>query len=173
MEKATAHYQAIPGVISATVGYIAEGTVGTAATPIQIRAVDSNTFAHTGIWTPQDSSQTLTSLMSALAIQRSAAISVNEVPVIVDANTMNSLALQIGDGFTVSVNGLLYSTLNCRIIAVVEHIPTINNTRDLASVGDYTPPGGILLDYTTYNAVYNLDFQNYILGDQTSHHKGP
>jgi hypothetical protein len=67
---------------------------------------------------------------------------------------MQKLDLRIGSRFIVNVNTLTYGTLNCLVIAEVQHLPTVNNNDDTGTVGDYTSPGGILLDYTTYAAVY-------------------
>ena len=146
----TAKYSTISGVTSVTVGYTGTGvTAGTAPTlPLQIRAVDARTFAHTAIWTPQYSSQSLTSLMAQLVARHGAAAN---VPVIVDAVTMNTLGLQVNDSFTLSVDNLPYSTLNCMVIAEVQHIPTINNSD---TVGSSAQPGGVLLDYTTFATDY-------------------
>jgi ABC-type antimicrobial peptide transport system permease subunit len=160
-----AEYQAIPGAIAATVGYSGEGTAGGGSLPVQIRAVDAGTFAHTAIWTPQDSSQSLASLMAELVAQRNAAIGINFVPVIVDRSAVNTLKLQIGSTFTVGVNGLQYSTLNCLVIDEVEHIPTINDDTRPGDVGSYSPPVGILLDYTTYAAIYTQDYKAFIASE--------
>lgn len=148
----TAKYSTIPGVTSVTTGYTGTGvTAGTSPTlPIQIRAIDATTFAHTAIWTPQYSSQSLTSLMAQLVAGQGAAAN-GTVPVIIDAVTMNTLGLQVNDSFTLSVNNLPYGTLNCVVIAEVQHIPTINNSD---TAGSSSQPGGVLLDYTTFATVY-------------------
>ncbi len=148
----TAKYSTIPGVTSATAGYTGTGvTAGTSPTlPMQIRAVDARTFAHTAIWTPQYSSQSLASLMAQLVARHGAAAN-GTVPVIIDAVTMSTLGLQVNDSFTLSVNNLPYSTLNCMVIAEVQHIPTINNSD---TAGSSAQPGGVLLDYTTFATVY-------------------
>jgi ABC-type lipoprotein release transport system permease subunit len=159
MKGETAKYRNIAGVLSATVGYTGAGTPSGAAPSmsIEIRAVDASTFAHTAIWTAQDSSQSLTSLMAQLVAQRRVAPGEDVVPVIVDAATMNKLALQTGSIFTVNVSSLVYGNLNCLVIAEVQHIPTVNSSPDAGSVGEYTPPGGILADYATYAALYTRD----------------
>src|SRR5260221_3343952 len=115
----TAKYSTISGVTSVTVGYTGTGvTAGTSPTlPLQIRAVDARAFAHTAIWTPQYSSQSLASLMAQLVARQGAAAN---VPVIIDAVTMSTLGLQVNDSFTLSVNNLPYSTLNCMVIAEVQ-----------------------------------------------------
>lgn len=151
----TARYRHIAGVISATVGFSGTGSsTGSPAIPMQIRAVDAMTFAQTAIWTPQDSAQSLASLMDRLRALRQAAASNKAVPVIADAAAMHFLALQVGDRFTMAVNTLPYGTLNCRVTAEVQHIPTINDSAETASSGTNTSPGGLLLDYTTLATIY-------------------
>jgi ABC-type antimicrobial peptide transport system permease subunit len=39
----------------------------------------------------------------------------------------------------------------------VQHIPTVNSSDASSNSGTYVAPGGILLDYTTYSAVYKRD----------------
>src|SRR5712692_1303619 len=127
---------------------------GLGVLPIEIRAVDAHTFAHTGIWATQDSSQSLASLMTQLVAASSNAHSKDQIPVIIDAATARRLELQSDNSFAVSVNNLPYSNLNCLVIAVVQHIPTVNSSDVSGNSGTYVAPGGILLDYTTYAAVY-------------------
>src|SRR5262249_30316625 len=106
----TAKYGAITGVTSATAGYTGTGvTTGTSPTlSMQIRAVDAPTFARTAIWTPQYSSQSLTSLMAQLVAGQGAAAK-GTVPVIIDAGTGNTLGLQVNESFGISVDNLPYS----------------------------------------------------------------
>src|SRR5260370_18808752 len=74
------------------------------------------------------------------------------VPVIIDAVTMSTLGLQVNDSFTLSVNNLPYSALNCMVIAEVQHIPTINNSD---TAGSSAQPTRVLLDYTTFPTAYS------------------
>ena len=67
------------------------------------------------------------------------------------------LDLQTGYLFAVNVNNVPNSNLNCQVIAVVQHIPTVNSSDASGSSGTFVAPGGILLDYTTYAAVYKHD----------------
>ena len=71
VQQETALYRNIAGVKSATVGFTESGvSSGTSLSiPIEIRAVDARTFAQTGIWTPQDSSQSLASLMTSACLR--------------------------------------------------------------------------------------------------------
>ncbi len=163
ISQETARYQHIAGVLSATVGFTDTATsAGTSPIiPLQIRAVDASTFAQTAIWTPEDSSQPLTSLMAQLLAQKQDVLngSLNDtVPVIIDAEVMNTLDLKTGSTFSVTMNNLPYDSLNCVVIATVWHIPTINNSGDGSTTGDTTLPGGVLLDYSTYASIYTRDY---------------
>jgi putative ABC transport system permease protein len=91
----TALYHHIPGVISASVGNISSVTAaGTILSlPMEVRAVDSTTFARTTIWTVQDSSQSLSTLMSQLTSQRASALSRKTVAAVVDSSAWQSLKL--------------------------------------------------------------------------------
>jgi putative ABC transport system permease protein len=157
VQRATTLYRSIPGVTSVTVGYTGTGegaTPGVALSlPIQIRAVDSSTFAQTAIWQPQDSPQPLAALMARLSGARSNAFGSNELPVIADTALLNRLNLQVGDNFALSVDNLSYNSLNCVIVGEVKYIPTINDS----SVMQSSLPGGMLVDYRTFAAIYKGD----------------
>jgi ABC-type antimicrobial peptide transport system permease subunit len=159
VKSETALYHHISGVTAATVGFTATGSSsGTSpAIPIQLRGVDAVTFAQTAIWTPQDSSQSLTSLMAQLLAARHDGIAHDVVPAIVDAATMNRLGLHIGATLSINLDNLPNNSLSCNIIAEVQHIPTVNASDETGNAGNYAPPGGVLVDYTTYAAVYKLD----------------
>jgi len=97
----TMAYRHIPGVISASVGYAGQVQAGNATLniPIDFKAVDAGTFAQTAIWTEQDSSQSLSSLMRQLVAQRAGVSAHDAVPAIVDANAENQLHLSIRSKF--------------------------------------------------------------------------
>lgn len=154
----TTKYSSIPGILSATAGYEGEGSsAGTSpATTVEIRAVDSSTYAKTAIWTSRDSFQSLSSLLTKLAASQKSGIGSGTIPVIADANTMNRLNLKIGTAFTLQVSTLDFSSLNFVVIDQVQHIPTVNDNTEASAGGGYAPPAGILVDYTTYSTIYNL-----------------
>jgi putative ABC transport system permease protein len=153
IQEATLLYRSLAGVTSATVGYTGTGTGTTPGAPlslpIQLRAVDSSTFAQTALWQPQDSSQSLVTLMAHLTCARSNALGSNELPVIADAALLSRLNLQVGDNFSLSVDNLPYNSLNCVIVGQVQQIPTINDS----SAANSSLPGGMLVDYKTFAAV--------------------
>lgn len=155
---ATATYRSIAGVTSATAGFSADGGASGASPdapliPLHLMAVDSSTFAHTAIWTAQDSSQLLTPLMQLLLDQRGKGLAMSAVPVIADEATVNALNAHTGSLFTVQVNGLS-TNVDCVVVAIVQHIPTVNNNTDGGNVGNDAPPGGLLMDYTSFAAIY-------------------
>jgi ABC-type antimicrobial peptide transport system permease subunit len=92
--------------------------------------------------------------MKQLVDASSNALSNDQVPVIIDAATAHKLDLQPGNLFAVNVNNVPNSNLNCQVIAVVQHIPTVNSSDVSGNSGTFVAPGGILLDYSTYAAVY-------------------
>ena len=159
IQQETTLYRNISGVKSATVGFTESGVSSgtTLSIPIEIRAVDAHTFAQTGIWTPQDSSQSLATLMRQLVDASSNALSNDQVPVIIDAATAHRLDLQSGNLFAVTVNNVPNSNLHCQVIVIVQHIPTVNSSDASGNSGTFVAPGGVLLDYTTYAAVYKRD----------------
>src|SRR6266571_2147178 len=155
----TALYHNIPGVISATVGNISSVTAaGTILSiPMEIRAVDSTTFARTAIWTEQDSSQPLSTLMSQLIARRASALSRQTVPAVVDSSAWQSLKLTpTATSFSLNfTNG----TVQFVAIAEVQHIPTVNDLSTSITNSSSIPNGGILVDYQSLAAVYGYDFK--------------
>lgn len=157
LSQQTAAFKNIHGVTSATLGYIAEGTVGGNLNPtsIQVTAVDPGTFAHTALWTTQDSTQSLPSLLETLVAQREQALKMHLLPVVVDATTWHQLNLSPMEHFTVQItnpNGSEGSgLLNCIALLEVQHIPTV-------ATSSITPlPTGILADYQSYAALYQQE----------------
>ena len=151
MASATQAYDHLPGVVSASLGFIKSATAGGAALslPIDFKAVDADTFARTVRWSSQNSSVPLTSLMNELVSARSSAIKQDVVPAIVDAATWDELHLSPGANFTLnfSVVGNL-DILNLKAVAEVQHIPTSGNS---------SIPG-VLTDYQTFVRVYTRNF---------------
>ncbi len=132
----------IAGILSATPGYASTAVAGE-NTPlgIQLRAVDADTFAQTALWTSQDSSQSLDSLMQQLVAQQSHVAHLNALPVIVDANTWKALNLTQGARFELHVSNpddTGSGTISCMALAEVQRIPTTGSS------------GGVLLDYQSY-----------------------
>ncbi len=144
-------YQHIAGVLSASVGYATSGVGGIANMPIQMRAVDVSTFAHTVIWSSTSDQQTGTLLLQQLIAERAQAIASNIMPVIVDANVSNILQLHSGSVFPLKDNNSASPQLRCIIVGVVQHLPTVN---DRVAIANGVDVGGVLLDYQSYATVY-------------------
>jgi putative ABC transport system permease protein len=155
----TTLYHNIPGVISATVGNLSSVTAaGTILSlPMEIRAVDSTTFARTAIWTEQDSSQPLSTLMSQLTARRPRALSLQTVPAIVDASGWQSLKLTS----TATAFSLNFANGQVRFVAIaeVQHIPTVNDLSASTTSSSSVPNGGILVDFQSLASVYGYDFK--------------
>ncbi len=149
LAKQTAAYRDLPGVTSASLGYSSEAVPsGTNQDLVlQIRAVDTTTYAQTTIWTSQDSPQSLASLMKELA-QKSTS-SPSPIPAIVDALTWNTLDLSHQATFLAAFPG---SSTYMTFVAIdeVQHIPTVNDSLVSGGTSDYSPPGGLLIDYNTF-----------------------
>lgn len=153
-----AAFASVPGVKTACVGYTAatRGAQSGVNAPIELRAVDADAFAQTAIWTGQDSSQPLSELMQRLSAQRNTAITMQVVPAIVDAAAWKTLGLTPGSPFTLSdLNG----TINYVEVAEVDHIPTINDSPYASGTSDYVALGGVLVDFSTYQAVQQQTMQ--------------
>ncbi len=148
LSDATKQFASIPGVRSASLGYVvpAIASNGLDGPSIDFHAVDADTFAQTAIWNEQDSDQSLNSLMSLLRSQRSTALSQHLVPAIVDSQALNTLHVGIGGTFTLNFASLSHATdlTSFVVVATIHHIPTPN-----PSIGP-----GVLVDYKTYATAY-------------------
>ena len=151
LAQQNALYRALPGVTSATMGYM--GPISTAqSSQFTIKAVDAATFAHTAYWTAQDSQQSLSSLMAQLSAYRARALANHIVPAIVDAATWDSLHLSTGKQFVLQLSvpdpstpqSLTSTSISFIALARVQHIPTLS---DSSSSLDQASNGGILVDY--------------------------
>ncbi len=144
LAKQTAAFARIPGVTAASVGYQSSTRASESGLNVsmELRAVDTRTFASAAIWTTQDSSQSLPSLLALLKAPSS-----QNVPAIVDTAAWNNLHLSIGSPFTLTD---LSSTINFIAVAEVNYIPTVNDSAQTSGTNDYVPFGGVLVDYQTY-----------------------
>src|SRR5579885_2614056 len=154
LDSTTTAYRAIPGVVSASMGYkgTAIGGGNIIALTIGVIAVDANNFAQTADWSEQDSTQSLSSLMAQLRAARSRSVAANRVPALVDENTWNALHLSPGAVFVLNFSP--YGDLTMVAVAEVQHIPTSNN----ANEGEDLPDGNVLVDYRTLAPVYINNF---------------
>jgi len=151
LNRMTSVYRHLPGVISATLGLTKPATAGGATVNVSInfKAVDANTFASTALWTQQDSSQSLSSLMGQLAAQRASGIARAVVPAVVDANTASFLHVSEGANFTLNFALTPSSDLvSFKVVAVVQNIPTSGDSSLSA----------VLVDYQTFADVYTKHF---------------
>ncbi len=146
----TAQYRQIAGVTSVTVGYVSNGVVtlgggafATSTFAMQIRAVDTTTYARTVYWNAQDSQQALPDLLAQLQSWRQRGLQQGDVPALVDASAWNSMHLRVGSTFSIVENNSLTSSAHYLAVAEIEHIPTVD---DNAS-------GGVLADFATMQAV--------------------
>ncbi len=158
LASVTQQYRNIAGVLSATLGYtgISNGSSSHLPTlPVEVRAVDASNFADTAIWTQQDSTQSLSSLMQQLVVRRNQAIKNNVIPAFVDAAAWNRLNLSPGKPFTLDFTD---GTVNFVALAEVQHIPTVSDNAGYGNANNTVATGGILVDYLTYATVYQNVF---------------
>src|SRR3989440_2756323 len=151
LPQVISRYSTIPGVLSASAGYVGQGFGGHADLPMEIRAVDPASFGRTVVWPSQQAYSQAYPLLSELVSHRRLATTGDVVPAIVDQTTLHTLLLQVGSTFAVKVNNVSPQEMHCLIIGVVDHIPTVNSLT--ASV----TTGGILVDYQTYLDVFTQD----------------
>lgn len=156
IQSLTSTYRAFPGVSSATFGSITNASTTQTDTPLplHLRAVDATTFAQTAIWSPTTTSLSLPSLMQLLIEKRGNIHTIQAVPAIVDTLTLQSLHLTVGSHFTINVNTGLTTAVPCVVVAVVDHLPTVNDSTRYTSTADDTLSGGLLVDYQSYATVY-------------------
>lgn len=168
LSAVTNKYTHVRGVLSATAGFVSDGNASgfdENDIPLELRAVDAQTFAHTASWGALDSTQSLSELMHQLLSKSSAALVQNgQIPVIIDESTLNQLDTTPGDSFFATINGLASTRLGFTVIAVVTHIPTINNS---PTANDASSPGGLLADFTALQKIYQAR-QKQFLGAQAS-----
>ncbi|HLV98220.1 MAG TPA: FtsX-like permease family protein [Ktedonobacterales bacterium] len=159
LAKQTAAYRAIPGVTSATLGFADDALEPTTAMTVSVRAVDASTFAQTAIWTTQDSTQPLSSLLHQLITHRPPAKEGESVPAVIDALAWQKLNLTVGAHFTLQLDNKL---ITFTALAEIEHIPTVNDSLVSGSSSDFTPPGGILTDYQSLISVFNASSGDFL-----------
>src|SRR5450432_381318 len=143
-------YSAIPGVTSASAGFIGKGTAGNAALPMVLRAVDVNSFGNTVIWSSDKDHQTANVLLKDLANRQQSAIKNLLIPAIVDTTTLQTLHLSVGSHFKLKVDNQVVSTVQCIVAGSVTHIPTVNDRTAQLGTQGFMSVGGILVDYQTY-----------------------
>jgi hypothetical protein len=151
LAKQTAAYRAIPGVTSATLGFVTDSTDPSGQYTVSIQAVDAATYAQTAIWTGQDSSQSLSSLVQPLIAGRSSIRRSPTIPAVVDQLTWQRLGLHEGMNFLLGVNGI---EVSFRAVAEVTHLPGVADSLGAGSMSDTTVPGGVLIDYPSLVSVF-------------------
>lgn len=144
LNQAASSYLKIQGVLSVTVGYVDNrylfingGTTQAYTHKTILTAVDASTFAQTASWSSQDSSQSLTTLMSMLRAQRQSAEQRGVVPALVAASTWQMLGLAPGRTFHLADDlGELDPTVYVAV-AEVGHIPPTDDGTQGALLVDY------------------------------------
>jgi len=147
IQQEIARYQHIPGVLAATAAYVEDdiSSVNATAVPIQVQAIDPDSYTKATIWTSYNSSQSqsLSSLLAQLTAQRSDAIRTAIIPAIVDVSTWNTLNLHPGATFNLYKNTASGPPMRYIAVARVQQFPAIDNATS----------GGIMVDYQSLAAI--------------------
>lgn len=158
INQVIAQYHHIPGVLAASADYTDQGEiVGSSGSQvlIQFRAIETQSFAQTALWNTQDSSQSLVTLLALLPHELQGQLSNGAagplVPAIIDQALANQLHVKMNDSFSMTLDYLGQAAVNYRVVAIVEHMPTVNAST-LASTS--LSPGGMIVDYRTFARVY-------------------
>jgi len=146
----------IRGVTSVTLGYTRHATtVGQNVLPVEIRAVDTDTFAQSATWS--DQSAPLAPLMRQLSAQRFKAQVSYILPAVVDALTWKRLGLSVGTQFSLQASPATDTSdgiVTFVALVEVQHIPTINDSTEAGDSNGSPLPGGIIVDYRSYEVAY-------------------
>ncbi len=144
-------YSTMPGVLSATLGYN-NSLDDPAGGDLNFMAIDAGTYAHTALWSTQNSSQSLTDLTGQLAAHCPDAAAHDVVYALVDAALWHQFGLSQGESFTLAMN--VTGTLHMHFIALAQ----INSFP-----GNYDTPldpqsgGGLVVDYQSFATAYAKD----------------
>jgi ABC-type lipoprotein release transport system permease subunit len=159
-----ARYRAIPGVRAASPGFWDQGTVldnQGEHVNLTFLAVDSQSFARTAHWGPQDSQQSLSSLLAGVSSYSTDDLTGFIMPVIIDESLANQLGAHVRDVITnVSLSSLTTDMLGFTIVAIVPHIPTTNSNTGPGSVAS---SGGMLADYVALTRFYTQEMRQEFL----------
>ncbi|GCE11240.1 ABC transporter permease [Tengunoibacter tsumagoiensis] len=137
-------YSHIPGVTSATLGYIETkaNPIGGPTTSFQINAVDADTYAQTAYWLPQYSKQSLADLTQQMVVHRS---NKDRLYGVVNRSIADSWGVSPGSTFKVGLPGM-NEDITVSVLAIADHLP-----------GCSTLDGGtdefcqqVLVDYQSY-----------------------
>ncbi len=151
LDQQRAFFTQIKGVTSETLVATAQLTGGSDnSIAIDMRAVDSGTYAKTVYWTEQDSSQPIKALTDKLIAQRPTAEKSNIIPAILDDTAAQSLGVTVGQQFVLKDT---HGPLSYVVVAIVHYIPTIYDTTSSNVADTSISHGGILVDYETESVV--------------------
>lgn len=140
-------YSSLPGVQAATIGY--SDVLDNPGGDIHISAVDADTYAHTALWSPQVTTQSLPEVTAQLVSHRSDAITRNVVYAFVDTVLWQKYGLSQGDTFVLSMNEAGTARVHFIALGLINYIPgTYNAPIDPES------DIGLIVDYQSYGTVY-------------------
>jgi hypothetical protein len=104
LSRVQSQFQSIPGALAASAGRVDRGSGGTAALLMDIREVDSASFARSVNWPSLQAYQQARLLLAKLVSLRQSVIGGDFVPAIVDQVTLGKLLLHVGSTFSISLD---------------------------------------------------------------------
>jgi FtsX-like permease family protein len=151
-----ARYSTVAGVTAASAGRIlvTDPNTNAANAEVHLLAVNADTFAQAALWTDQDAAARLPDLMGKLVSARAGAASSDAVPAVVDGALAELFHVQRGSFFSVTLPDYQGAGMRFQVVAVVDYIPTIFDSREFAFQGG---PAGLLVDYQSFATVYRHD----------------
>ncbi len=148
-------YAAIPGVVSATIGYQETIEPSSIQSPVQVtlNAVNADTYAATSVWNATNSTQSIGSLMQTLADGRASVLAQDTVPAIVDDAMWQSLRLASDPHFTLVSTGGGSAATTIHLLAVTH----VTNLPGIFDGSNYGIGAGVMVDFSSYASVFAHD----------------
>lgn len=164
----TKQYQQIPGVTSASLGYVFDGYQEALNANVELEAVDTSAYARTVSWTWPGAPKSLAPLLGKLIPPKRSLLPLAGVPALLDANLWNALHLRAGDLFSLDIAqasagfGSDDSSFPFLAVAEVQHLPPLADDTSGGLISDVIS-GGLLVDYQTYAAFYKHIESNQVI----------
>jgi ABC-type lipoprotein release transport system permease subunit len=140
IQTIAANYRNVPGVTATSVGFLTTGTTagpGGNEVDLNFLAVDAQSFAQTSSQVSRQSLAPLLTELSQLADRERQSLT---LPVAIDQSIAQTLNLQLGAQFGISLSSLSTEQINFQVRAIVAQIPSA--------------PGGVLASYSAFQQLF-------------------
>ncbi|HET8845432.1 MAG TPA: FtsX-like permease family protein [Ktedonobacteraceae bacterium] len=155
-----ARYRTLPGVTSASAGYIRQafiqgnpGSPDQYFRPLQLQAIDVQSFAQTVSWPPQISEQSPANLLTQLAAMQAQAQAQKAVPAILSSSAWQILHLHTGEIFSLFNTSGQQEPVRYLAVSSVAHIPPV----------DESQASGMLVDFASLSAALQKSSETPLL----------